>query len=331
MSARPGKAASRRLFELSELILELQRSATRQPAEAFTDWIFSTVGKHVSFDSALWAKGHATLAGAPAMRTWHAYRQPQPLMAGYAKIAPPQPLLADALHSPGVPVVANVRDGRFDPFVEYLAKHGIAHAVNACNVDSMTGLLNYIALWRTNGEGPFTEDERLFVQAAFPHLVEAYTRNRMGQVLRREGRAGGRRWTAAAADCTGTLHYAEDGFARMLREEWSTWKSAQLPPPVSEAIASGKAERIVGAALVWRITPVQDLFLIEVRRCSPIDSLTPREREVAVYTSQGLSHKEIAALLGLAPATVRNHLAAASRRLQARNKAQLAVLVRTYD
>jgi DNA-binding CsgD family transcriptional regulator len=331
MSAQPGDAASRRLFDLSELILELQRSAASQPAEAFIDWIFGTVGRHVSFDSALWAMGQATLPGAPAMHTLHSYRQPPPLTAEYAKIVSQHPLLADSLRSLGVSVVANVRDGRFDPVVEYLEKHGIAHAVNTCDVDSITGLFNHIALWRADGARPFTEDERLFVQAAFRHLVDACTRNRMSQVFRREGDAGGGRWTAAAADRAGMLHYAEDGFARMLREEWPTWKGAQLPPSVSEAIASGKAARIVGAALVCRIRPVQDLFLIEVRRCGPIDSLTPREREVAAYTSQGLSHKEIAALLGLAPATVRNHLAAASRRLQARNKAQLAALVQTYD
>lgn len=323
--------SSQRLFDLSALLLELQVGASSQPAETFIDWVFDTLGRRVPFDSALWGTGHVTLEGAPVIHTFMLYRQPPQLMVDYASIAPHDPLLAESVRNLGVSVVADVHDGRFDLFVDYLERYGIAHVLSTCDVDSMTGLVNDVALWRADRNRPFTEDERLFVQAAFPHLVEACTRNRMDQVFRQQNGSGTGHWTAAAVDRTGLLHYAEHGFARLLREEWPLWKGAQLPPIVSQAVSSGKSDRIAGQTLVCRITPVQDLFLLEVRPIRPIDRLTPREREIAEHTARGLSHKEIAALLGLSPATVRNHLAAASRRLQARNKAQIAALVQGYD
>lgn len=51
--------------------------------------------------------------------------------------------------------------------------------------------------------------------------------------------------------------------------------------------------------------------------------LTVREREVALCFAAGRSHKQIAAQLGLAPATVRNHLAACYRKLGVANRGAL--------
>jgi DNA-binding CsgD family transcriptional regulator len=53
------------------------------------------------------------------------------------------------------------------------------------------------------------------------------------------------------------------------------------------------------------------------------DDLTLREREVAVLISQGRTHKEIARLLGLSPATVRNHTARIYAKTQVGSRAAL--------
>ena len=48
----------------------------------------------------------------------------------------------------------------------------------------------------------------------------------------------------------------------------------------------------------------KNLYLLHARQRLPIDSLTPRELAIAREVSEGLTYKEIARKLGIAPATV---------------------------
>ena len=56
--------------------------------------------------------------------------------------------------------------------------------------------------------------------------------------------------------------------------------------------------------------------------------LTPREREVLGLLAQGLLQKQIAAELGIAPHTVKNHCSEIYKRLRVRNKGEC--LLRAY-
>jgi DNA-binding NarL/FixJ family response regulator len=57
-----------------------------------------------------------------------------------------------------------------------------------------------------------------------------------------------------------------------------------------------------------------------------LDSLTDREREIVAWVATGRSNDEIASALVLSSATVRTHVSRAMTKLQARDRAQLAVL-----
>ena len=56
---------------------------------------------------------------------------------------------------------------------------------------------------------------------------------------------------------------------------------------------------------------------------SLIDQLSLRQRDIAIRYAQGLTHKQIATELSIAPATVRNHIATIYRHLGVSNKADL--------
>jgi DNA-binding CsgD family transcriptional regulator len=58
----------------------------------------------------------------------------------------------------------------------------------------------------------------------------------------------------------------------------------------------------------------------------PHGSLTPRMRDVLRLLAQGLSNKEIARALALEPGTVRCHVGAILRVLNARNRTEAAVM-----
>ena len=52
-------------------------------------------------------------------------------------------------------------------------------------------------------------------------------------------------------------------------------------------------------------------------------ALTPREREVLVLVAKGLSAKEIAGQIGIAPRTVEGHIDTVRLKVRARNKAHM--------
>ncbi|WP_016998269.1 response regulator transcription factor [Kocuria atrinae] len=57
----------------------------------------------------------------------------------------------------------------------------------------------------------------------------------------------------------------------------------------------------------------------------PIEPLTSREEEVLVTVAQGRTNSEIAADLYISPSTVKTHLASLMRKLDARNRVELAM------
>lgn len=69
------------------------------------------------------------------------------------------------------------------------------------------------------------------------------------------------------------------------------------------------------------------LFGIALRQMSPADRLTSRERQIADEIANGFTHKEIARMLGLSPATVRNHTQTILMKLDVRSKASLSKLL----
>jgi DNA-binding NarL/FixJ family response regulator len=59
---------------------------------------------------------------------------------------------------------------------------------------------------------------------------------------------------------------------------------------------------------------------------SPLDEVTPREREVLALVGQGLSNTEIAERLVVSPLTAKTHVARLFLKLGARDRAQLVVI-----
>jgi two-component system nitrate/nitrite response regulator NarL len=57
-----------------------------------------------------------------------------------------------------------------------------------------------------------------------------------------------------------------------------------------------------------------------------VDSLSPRERQMAAAVARGLSNRAIAEESGIAPQTVKNHLSSVFQKLHVTNRVQLALV-----
>jgi DNA-binding NarL/FixJ family response regulator len=60
------------------------------------------------------------------------------------------------------------------------------------------------------------------------------------------------------------------------------------------------------------------------------DALTPREREVMTFVNEGLSNKQIATLLGIRDATVKNHVHSILGKLRVRRRGEAAAQLRQH-
>jgi len=128
-------------------------------------------------------------------------------------------------------------------------------------------------------------------------------------------------------DSTGQILVASSEARDFLRANWPDWGGNTLPRPLS---GHGHEEQEGFSFQRYRATGFlgQNLHYLTVDKNSIAGRLTVREREVAEYVAKGLSYKEIAGPLQIAPATVRNHIRVAREKLGAKNKAALVDMVR---
>ena len=121
-----------------------------------------------------------------------------------------------------------------------------------------------------------------------------------------------------------------------LREQlgafWPGWHGDELPSRLRSLINSPGEHILADRELVVRCEDApglqgMGLRKLRLRRLTPFDLLTPREREVARTLAAGKSHKEAARILGVAPATIRNQTQAVYSKLGVDNRASLVALL----
>lgn len=86
---------------------------------------------------------------------------------------------------------------------------------------------------------------------------------------------------------------------------WSQWR-VEPGETFADFIDARGFDIVASAAPLAAGDQLTELRLMRRRL---IDRFSPREREIVELIAEGLSHKEIARVLGIAPATVRNHTA----------------------
>jgi DNA-binding CsgD family transcriptional regulator len=169
----------------------------------------------------------------------------------------------------------------------------------------------------------FTPQEQQLCEQLLPHLIESQAINRLLGVARLSSQHRGPHRSLGIVDSDGVLHYQEGEFGVQLRREWPDWQGSQLPAPLCRALLEDNQELFIGRLLVLTRTLEDDLLILRVRPRLPVDDLSARQLLVALQVARGLSHKEVARALAIAPATVRNHIQAIHSRLRVHNSAEL--------
>jgi DNA-binding CsgD family transcriptional regulator len=272
---------------------------------------------HVAFDKAIWA--NADISGQMSLRSAELFNIASAQRPDFERAAFADPRLLQVLQAPGVAHAYSV--GPDDPVVyrELTEAIDVGHVISIAHFDMTLGVASGITLVRPARAQAFNEASRHFVEIVFPLLITGWTKCQLAALET----ASSRLLTTAA--CTdGVLNAAGPGFLALMHQEWPDWTGPHLPPELIEPISEEPKPTYLGQHIVINARMAVDTALITARPRSAVDDLTARERAVAELCAQGLTYKEISAVLHLAPATTRNHIAAVHKRLDVARNSEIA-------
>jgi DNA-binding CsgD family transcriptional regulator len=306
---------------LDALIRRLYSDVIRVPPDHFREWALEQVQEVVDFDAALWGTGILIT------RTIHHVVQlgldehyPQ-LVANTLEINPIQQAV---LANMGRPVTMSdvVDDDTFyqsEIYRKLFEPNGIQRIMSSGHLDMRTGLSSLISVYRRDRDRPFSEDDKYCMGRLVAHLMGAashayFVHLEMRKLMHAD-------YCAALCDKQGFYWEAQERFVNLLEAWFPDHRGMQLP----FAITGVQAEFVVNGLLV-KTLPVGGLTIVYLRPASPMDKLTQREREIVHWITRGLSFKEVARKLDVAPSTVSNHLYRIYRKLGVSSRTELAQL-----
>ncbi|KXU85046.1 hypothetical protein CI15_22455 [Paraburkholderia monticola] len=322
MKRRKGKPMS----DLDRAILETYRVARACSGDRFIDTAFDVLGKYVPFDSARWATASATPAGV-VFHAPHLVNEVPDWDNRYGEIRSKDTAARFMLTHPGTTGNFHSLTSLTGPdnaaLLDYTRKVKHANALITAHKDFTTGYTLTIGLFAAHVDRQYSEQERQFVEFLYPHLMEAWAVNQSLQIERYRSRI----WSVAMCLPPGLITLCEPAFFDLLRAEWPGGHGGHVLPPVLIELLGSGADGHRGRHAVFRFERHPKFAFVRARLATSVDLLTEREREVAECVASGLTHKEVARRMSIAPATVRNHLQAIHRRIGARNNAELVALL----
>lgn len=313
------------LQNFSDLLLRLYRHAHELPIDEFQDAALRLIKPVLPFDSCMWGTASRGTAGID-IHTLHLHNQSMEMIESYERVKHLDTAAAEVARRPRTTLAFNADMWFSSRHQGALREHGRRHEQAnffiTSDVNAATGLVHWITLFRADAEAHGTPEETQLLSALAPHAMQALSLNRIVHLDRLDAPLGSAPGGSAIGDLHGVLYHADSAFEELLRREWPGWHGRTLPGAMLEAFLHG-SPRYLGRAIVASHHVEQRLLFLRAARVCRADDLTPREHTIAQLLARGNTHKEIAAMLHRAPATVRNHIQSIYEKLEVGNVAGL--------
>ena len=318
--------------ELSTFLLELHAKPSELGYRAMQREAFEQLRRLVPLDGGLLAVG-TIQQGVPQGHDVYLFEKPPELMASWDLIKHEDQLAFAATSSPGTTINMSASGPMYDgcdAVRAHCARFDLEHMMCTAHIYAEAGLYWVISLYRSARSPAFSEAERETIELLSPHVFAATRNARLGELRTFTRVTGGTDQVAAIVSATGLILEADPHLVDVARLEWPTWNGPFLPPALEPAVRAGTG-RFIGKRIVVRIDAAEESRLVHMRRRVAADELTERERSIAEAFALGESHREIGSRLGIAPATVRRHLANLYEKLGVSSKAELDRMLRGAD
>lgn len=205
-------------------------------------------------------------------------------------------------------------------------RHGLYHCMALTAELPHSGLMFFVSVYRPQHRPEFTDAETVLFGEFVAHLLQHWHH----LLQRLQSGAPGRPWDSfALAEPSGELLFAGLRINMALGEAYPDWTGTRLPPQVMQALPGIPCNLAVGSKPCrLRLEPCGPLVAVTMASRHHKSPLAPRELSAAMLYAHGRSHKDIAATLGLSPATVRTYLRTAYAALGVSNKLELVAALR---
>lgn len=309
--------------KIEQFIRHLYVSASKIKAEDFRSWALEQLQSIVEFDAAFWGTGRLQeLKPHYVVQIGLDEAYGQRLLDTLDL----NPIKDPILNQLGAPVLMSevYPDEQFyeSPLYQSLFKpYGIERILASGHDNERSGLYTLLSLYRSDRENDFSEQERELIGRLLYHMIGAASYAfflQLGRSNKESDGDGAQAW--AICDKNGFYHEVQDRFLDLV-ELFFPDAEIQSVPFSFDLFIDKDADVINGLAV--SLTPQGDLYLVGVRPASLIDQLTEREKEVVNWITQGLTYKEVARKIGLAPSTVSNHLYRVYHKLGISSKTEL--------
>ena len=309
---------------VEQCITRLYRSVVSVPPERFRLWALESLKAVIPFDSAIWGSGkweerrfHAlTLSNLPEnfAKVLEASANENPLIAKLIESEPDTPTTMESVFPDAQFYKSNLYKNTFGP-------HKVERLMSTVHADRRSGLYSLVSLYRADRSLAFTAEEQAMQRRLTYHLFNALSHSFFIHLVRtnRDRPSGA---ATAVTDSRGAYHEVQPRFLDAMELHWPGHTPNQLPFAVPEI---GETRLMDG--LCVKSEPMGELVMVHCWPMGPLDRLTSREREIVLAVAHGLSFKQAARKIGVAPSTVANHLYRIYRKLGVNSRTALADLI----
>jgi DNA-binding CsgD family transcriptional regulator len=311
---------------LSLLLLDLYALASRSGIGEFEKGFFGLLAEQLPFDAG-WTGVATHSLGGPVMHNSFMVALSEDFFPDWTRVRDCDPLAQRVSGHYGEAMSISIVDPGIAPrFRHWAVKHGLAQLMCVFTLDHRFGLTTFLSVYRRALDKPFTKEEARRIEDVIPHLAAALAINRSFQ-LTRERTDGVSAAGRALCDRFGTVHQADVAFSAILRSEWPDCENRRLPHVLVRHLRGDVRRAYAGRSIMIRCVPVAGLFQLEAQPRSPLDLLSPRELIAIRLYGDGLSHKEVAQRMAIAPTTVRHYLRCAYKKLEMHDKSDIPRLL----
>jgi len=319
---------------IDEFISHLYRSAPSIAPDQYRVWALAQLSSVIEFDAAFWGSGNQT-------QIHFHYVDQLGLDDKYVEHLEAtmgiNPIKEEVLNNLDMPIdMADViPDEDFyhsQLYQKLFMPYGIERILASAHVDMQSGLYTLISLYRFDRKQVFSESEKSLQKKLIYHLVSAishafFLHLRVGQGLQETKGLE----SAALCDLAGCFHEVQPRFMTLLYEHYPQQKMYSLPITIPSNLVDRKEEQgpllIESHGLAFELISIGNLVKVSVRPIGPLDSLSEREKQIVRLVCKGLTFKEVARSLDLAPSTISNHLYRVYDKLAISSRTELAKLV----
>ncbi|MBH2044208.1 MAG: helix-turn-helix transcriptional regulator [Comamonadaceae bacterium] len=319
---------------LAAALLELYEGSQKKHITVFPRYALEIIKKFIDFDAALIGLAKIDDDGQMSARFAFNYEEDAQINDEYMSIANRDPVTKTIFDNPGKALNFDVTKfiklhdvGDINDYVQrWQHMHILAIAVPYCPKHGNLG----ISLRRADAKWAYLPVDTHTLEVLIPHVRESFRINRalftqQVELISAEPIGG-----FCIFDTSGVIVFHDNSFEHCMRDAFPEYEGFKIPHRLLQTFLDKQQHIQTIGHLLMQASWVGLFCFLSVRPSNKIDVLTPREQAVAQFYGTGLTYKEIGQELSISPATVRRHIEATYRKLNVKNKADLAFLVQAH-